>query len=258
MPHAPLPDTAAWIEGLELCHHKAERHVERVVAAIGGYQLVNTDGGSAQAACRSWRDAIRILSSWLDDTEEAAATLAIGPYSAPELQALLGPRTPLTVWQVHQVIRKLQDASRLYPNTRYVEMVDFPEQYAADRAFRDATVQTRIHETGNPTHTLSLGTAIDHLQPCNWQFAENFAIVLRAIGGQCETPIPFAAHSHHLRRNPIGARLRVIAATLAVFYGDMPDGHVDEQVLAMLGQPTAEKIRLAVALRAKLVEAFGG
>ena len=103
----------------------------------------------------------------------------------------------------------------------------------------------------------SLADAIDHLEPCNWNFPENLLLVLRAINGNLKPHAPFAVHGRNLRLNPIAGRMRVVAATLREFCGRDAAGPIDPAVLGVLGKKTPEKAALAALLEAKIAEAFG-
>jgi hypothetical protein len=82
-------------------------------------------------------------------------------------------------------------------------------------------MNTVIHDTvdGEPAE-LSLATAIDHLQPCNWNFPRNLLLVLMAINGDLSPSEPFAAHTRNAKLNPICSRMRILINTLNRFCGD--------------------------------------
>jgi hypothetical protein len=134
----------------------------------------------------------------------------------------------------------------------------YPEEYADYAEYREPTVAAIIHDTldGAPAE-FSLADAIDHLEPCNWNFAENLLLVLRAINGNLKPHKPFAVHGRNLRLNPIAGRMRVVAATLREFCGRAAAGPIDPALLGVLGEKTPEKTALAALLEAKITEAFG-
>ena len=249
------------IDSLELCHHKAGRHVEVIIQAIGegrtnkGYQ--GREPGRVHPATRMWQNAIDILTAWLSGSAARVDSLDVGGRSGRELLARLGERTHLKEWQVEQVINKLKAASRMYPGFEYHEMTEYPEQYRSWREFRDQTVAARIHDEKNgAVAEISLAAAIDHLEPCNWNFPQNLATVLEAINGKLSPVIPFAAHGRNVRLNPIGERMKIIAQTLRAFSGRPFAGEVDPSVLDALGERTPEKQAVATMLEEKISGVF--
>ena len=250
------------IDDLELCHHKAERHVALIVEAIGGEHTAKgyraREHESGHPATRMWQNAMDILAAWVAGDTATVQDLDVGGHSGKELAALLGARTDLKKWQVQRVIEKLTASSRMHPGSEYHEIVEHPERYADSREFQDRTVRTTIRDTrdGQPA-AISLAAAIDHLQPCNWNFAENLVIVLSTINGRLTPAQPFAAHGRNAGRNPIRNRMLVVANTLAAFCGRPREGETDRSVLDVLGQRTADKAALATALQEKIDSVFG-
>ena len=60
---------------------------------------------------------------------------------------------------------------------------------------RNQTVQTIVHETKDSEEAeISLGSIIDRLEPCNWNFQVNLILALKAINGDLHPDKPFAAH----------------------------------------------------------------
>jgi len=246
------------IDDLELCHHKAQRHVDLIIEAIGaeeadkGYQ--GRESEKRHAATRVWQNAIDILSAWLSDNTSTVNDLTVSDMPARELIDSLGEATPLKRWQVRQVVKKLKAASRMCPECQYSEIVEFPEQYNDQIEFRDQTINTVIHDTvnGEPAE-ISLAGAIDHLQPCNWNFPKNLVLVLRATNGDLEPTEPFAAHARNAKLNPIRPRMLILVNTLNRFCGnDTGNSVIDEQVLGTLGDISPEKQSLARSLSDKL------
>ena len=133
-----------------------------------------------------------------------------------------------------------------------------PEKYEDFAGYREPTLAAMIHDTadGAPAE-FSLADAIDHLEPSNWNFAEDLLLVLRAINGNLKPHTPFAVRRRNLRLNPIAGRMRVVAATLREFCGRDAAGPIDPAVLGVLGKKTPEKAELAGLLEAKIAEAFG-
>jgi len=249
------------INDLELCHHKAERHVELIIQAIG--EGHTTKGYRAQESERThpvtqmWQKAIDILSVWLSGNVLGVGNLNVGEYSGKRLIALLGKRTELKKWQVQQIVNKLKSSSRMYHGFKYYEMVEYPEKYEDHRAFRNYTVETKIQDTKDGEKAeISLGAAIDHLELCNWNFPENLVFVLKAINGNLSPTHPFAAHARNIRLNPISGRMRTIASTLRVYRERSGSGDVNQSVLDILGERTSEKIELVAMLEEKIRGVF--
>lgn len=228
---APLDDETAtirrYITALELCHHKAERHVELLVGAIGAGRLRKIRRGRGarhprEELCQRCTD---VLAAWCSGSLGEAAGIEIAGIAAKKLVSYIGVRTRLKVWQVERICDKFR--SFLSPTLNYVEMVDHPGHYHPGRygatygyhaEFRELTMQTIIHDTQDGQDTeISLASAIDHLQPCNWSFVQNLAIVLRAIGGDCFPETPLAAHARNLELSPIRQRMNVVANALRSF-----------------------------------------
>jgi len=254
-------DIERLIDDLELCHHKAERHVKLIVEAIASGSTDKgadtREEGARHPAEDTWQNAIDVLSAWLDEEPERAAGLSVGPYSGGELSAMIGEHTPLKDWQVGQAIRKLKAASRMYSDAEYREMVEYPEAYADAREFRDMTAATVIKDTRDRDPAeISLAAMIDHLQPCNWNFPENLVIVLKAINGDLAPDKPFAAHARNVCWNPVAGSLRITASTLRDFCGDGNVKGFNYTMLQALGEKTPEKTRLARLLEKKISEVF--
>lgn len=250
------------ISDLELCHHKAERHVDLILQAIAEGRAVKgnrrVESASLHPATRMWRNAIDILTAWLSGDSSGVGDLDVGGHAGRQLTDLLGERSALKEWQVQQVVRKLKAASRMYPDVVYHEMVECPDEYRDCREFRDRTVAITIHDTkdGQPAE-ISLGAAIDHLQPCNWNFPRNLVLVLRAINGDLWPVRPFAAHARNAGLNPIGERMKTIARTLRAYCGQAAAGDADRAVLELLGDRTPDKTELAQMLEQKISDVFG-
>jgi len=249
------------INDLELCHHKAERHVELIIQAIGegdttkGYRAREPE--RTHPATQMWQNAIDVLSAWLSGDASGVADLDVGEHSGKQLIDLLGERTELKQWQLQHVVNKLKAASRMYPGIEYREMVEYPQKHEDCRDLRNRTVETKIHDTKDGKKAeISLGAAIDHLQPCNWNFPENLVLVLRAINGDLSPTQPFAAHARNIRLNPVGDRIRMIANTLRAYCERPAAGDVDQSVLDVLGEGTPEKTEMAEMLQQKISGVF--
>jgi hypothetical protein len=250
------------IADLRLGHHKAQRHVELIVQAIGeeattkGY--LGREPQKLHPATWMWENAILVLEAWLSGNTAGMDKLTVGPHAGWKLLGALEDRTRTKRWQVERVIAKLKAASRMYPGCEYVPIAAHPEKYADFAEYRDPTLATMIHDTvdGKPAE-LSLAQAIDDLEPANWNFAENLLLVLRAINGNLKPHQPFAVRGRNLRLNPIAGRMRAVAAALREFCGRRAGAPADPAALRVLGKRTPEKAALAALLEKKITGAFG-
>ncbi len=249
------------INNLELCHHKAERHVELIIQAIGGkmapkgYQAQEPE--RKHPATHKWKAVIDILSSWLADDMIKVNDLRIGDYSGKQLKEFIGEPTALKKWQVQQIINKLKTSSRMYLGFEYHEMVEYPDKYKENQEFRDKTVDTQVKDTVNGEESyISLGTAIDHLQPCNWNFEQNLIIVLQAINGNLSPKQAFAAHGRNAKLNPIAEKMKAIAQSLQPYCDSRESADADQSIFRILGEKTPEKATLAKMLQKKINDVF--
>jgi hypothetical protein len=249
------------IDDIELCHHKAERHVDLIIEAIGrgdttkGYR--GTEPERTHPATQMWQNAVDILSAWLADDAGSVEKLGVGDLSSAELLGCLGAPTPLKRWQVAQLIQRIKAASRMFPDATYHEMMEFPERHQDDADFCERTVESVIHDMvdGAPAE-IPLAAAIDHLMPCNWNFESNLALVLRAIGGDLSPAQPFAAHGRNVRLSPIRDRMQTVADTLWAYCDGTPTGGIDRSILNALGEHTPERAELASLLEQKIRDVF--
>lgn len=259
------------ISGLEVCHHKAERWVGNIIEAIGRGETTKGLGTRSSSkehpAERVWQRACAALSAWCAGRPVEHAEGSIGDVPAPALLASLGERSALKEWQVQRVIEKirscihwpqpLEDPTAQYAwlfldvgSPEFTHLTRCPDHYRDHEAFWRATVETIIEDTiDNDAARLSLGSAIDMLWPCHWDFIENLRIVLAAIGGTLRPTRPFAACGRNVRRAPLRPRMEAITATLRFFCGErVPTGTVDNELLARLGEATDERRWLAASL----------
>ena len=249
------------IADLKLCHHKAQRHVELIVQAVGEEQTtkgyLGREAEKLHPATWMWENSVTILEAWLSGNTAGMDKLNVGPHPGWKLLGALEEHTLIKRWQVERVVAKLKAASRLYAGCEYFPIATHPEKYEDFAGYRDPTLATMIHDTvdGAPAE-LSLAEAIDHLEPWNWNFAENLLLVLRAINGNLRPHAPFAFGERNLRLNPIAGRMRVVAATLREFCGRAAARPIDRVMLDVLGKRTPEKTALAALLEAKITDAF--
>lgn len=96
---------------------------------------------------------------------------------------------------------------------------------------------------------MSLAMAIDLFQPCNWNFAGNLVIILKAIDGDRHPDKPFAPCSLNARLTPLRDRMRIISNSLRAFCkGSEEKQDVDGDILTLLGTITPVKHWLAASL----------
>jgi hypothetical protein len=240
------------ISRLEMCHHKAARHVEVILQAIGEGGTAKTPRalpcGKGHPAVDAWSLAADVLQAWCGgDVSAVAQTMLLGE-PAGRLVSLLGVSTPLKRWQVRQVVAKLRRSVQgdYWSMVIEAESPDDPEH----RAFSQTTKNTIIRDTVDGAESrISLADAINNLQPCNWNFAQNLRIVLGAINGDLSPASPFAAHARNIALNPIRTRMDVICDALGAFWRDEDaSAGVDESILRMLGEGTPESRWLAASL----------
>ncbi|MHC4162473.1 MAG: hypothetical protein ACYSUM_10120 [Planctomycetota bacterium] len=259
------------ITSLELCHHKADRWITNIIQAIGAGDtdkgLGTRPEGQVHSAERVWQSACAALSAWCAGGPSASVELSVGSVPATELLATLGERTALKEWQVQRVVERIRSLihwprANEDPNTHYVPLLlsggdyecafrtECPEQYKEREDLWLATVRTTIRDTvSGQAAKLSLALAIDMLWPCHWRFVENLQLVLAAIGGQLLPKEPFAACGRNLSMLPGRRRLEVVCNTLQAFRSAPAAAEeIDEEILAVLGEPTPEKKWLAASL----------
>ena len=253
---APLDDQTTKIRrlitSLELCHHKAERHIEVIIEAIGSGGTSKGPGtrlpGQRHPVEDLWQNCYNILSAWCSGSPDEAIRLDVGGIPASELMSFIGDRTPLKVWQVQRIMDKVM--SFLEPSFRYVEMVEYGEHYIEHSESRDLTMRALIHDTKDGKDAeITLASAIDHLEPCHWNFVGNLVIALRAIGGDLFSKKPFAACGRNIKSTPIRDRMKIVSNTLRAFCeGRDVSKDVDSNILRILGQKTPVKRWLAASL----------
>jgi hypothetical protein len=259
------------ISTLELCHHKAERWVDNIIAAIGKGEtrkgLGTCSRGKLHPTEKVWQNACAALLEWCAGCSGASLDLTVDTIPASQILTCLGKRSPLKEWQVQRVIDKIRSVIHWPqccddPMAQYVWILlkpseyelayhnQCPEHYKEHEDFWLKTVRTIIHDTENGDKAdLSLGLAIDMLWPCHWRFVENLRIVLEAIGGNLNPKKPFAACGRNITLLPIRRRMEIVTDTLNAFWrGQKSNKKVNGDLLKRLGKPTEEKKWLAASL----------
>jgi hypothetical protein len=201
-----------------------------------------------------------ILSAWCEDAFDQVRDRDVGGIPAERLAGFLGDRTPLKKWQVRRIIDKVTaalDQSQPYHNMvlnagDYGEAGDesLEEYYKDNSAFLNKTVETVIHDTVDGQEAeISLALAVDRLTPCNWNFVDNLAVLLKAIGSDVHPDEHFACCERNVLSTPLRDRLRVISNTLGAFWkNEEAEGQMDDSLLVLLGPVTPVKCWLAACL----------
>lgn len=250
----------ALITRFEACYHEADKEAESIVKAIGTGRCPpesNERPAERKQQLENCRDILRV---WCDGALDTVKDKKVGPVSAEQLFDFIGKRTALKVWQVERIVDKVSNA--LNPkheyHMMYLDMRDYgvaeaqaPGEYYKEHAeFLKQTTETIIHDTVDGSQgKISLALAIDLLQPCNWNFVNNMVIILKAIGGNVNSPEPFACCSRNVNLSPQRKRLRIISDTLKDFWqGNETLKNIDSDILAALGEKTKTKCWLAASL----------
>lgn len=180
---------------------------------------------------------------------------------------MLGQRSALKEWQVQRVIERIREfigwpRSMQHDDSAYVFMEECgadweppgnsecPEHYREYEHFWRETMQTRIHDTMNgEAADISLAVAIDVMFPCNWNFVDNLAIVLGAIGGDLHPSQPLAVCARNVSLVPIRERMQTVCKTLQYSLGShRAENGIDRALLGPLGDITAPKRWLVASL----------
>ncbi len=259
------------ISSLELCHHKAERWVDNIIAAIGTGETTKGLGtrspGQRHPAETVWQNACAALSAWIAGCPATSVDLTIGTVPASQMLACLGDRSPLKEWQVQRVTEKIRSTIH-WPQPQDGPTVEYawlllggdeydcayrircPGRFKEHERFWLATVKTMIHDTENGAEAdISLGVVIDMLWPCHWRFVDNLKVVLGAIGGNLYPEEPLAACGRNIGLLPIRGRMEAVCSTLNTFCGaPEPAKGADSHLLELLGTRTPQKRWLAASL----------
>ncbi|MFB3787598.1 MAG: hypothetical protein ACE15F_14650 [bacterium] len=259
------------ISCLEMCHHKAGRWIDNVLAAIASGESAKGLGTRAPDQVHPveniWQNACAALMAWCAGCPAASLDMNIGPIPASQLLDGLGPRSPLKEWQTQRVAERIrscihwprsgEDPSSQYrwilynpAGTDAMYFLQCPDYYREQEEFWLATARTILQDRidGHPAE-ISLGLAIDMLWPCHWRFIDNLRIVLDAIGGRLQLDTPYAACGRNIGLLPTHDQMAILSHTL--FYYAMGGGsgeQADPAILARLGESSAVKSWLAASL----------
>lgn len=260
----PLDETTVQIRKLitcfEACYHEADRQAELIIRAIGSGLLPHKSGTRPPQRKVELQNAHDILSAWCFGQTEISKTLAVGYISSAELNGYLGKPTNLKRWQVQRIIEQLRKAlgiSACYINMaldidRFGQPITIkPQDHYKDHLdFLNQTAAAMIHyKLDRADSEMSLAVAIDLLRPCNWNFAGNLFVLLKAIGGDLYAKEIFAPCSLNARLTPLSNRLKIISNTLGAFWKkEKVLREIDEELLKFLGIMTPQKQWLAASL----------
>jgi len=91
--------------------------------------------------------------------------------------------------------------------------------------------------------------AIDLFFPCNWNYANNLVVVLKAMNGTLKADRVFAPCCFNKELTPLRGRLNTLSNTLKAFYEDKAEQDtMDDTMLNLLGEKTDVKCWLAASL----------
>jgi hypothetical protein len=272
---SPLPDNLTrirkLISTLELCHHKAERWVMNIIAAIGDGDtskgLGTRAAGEFHPVERDWTNACTALSAWCAGQPAASVEIEVGGRPASDMLRKLGQRSALKEWQVQRVSARIREfigwpRALSHDDSAYVFLEECgpdwaapgdaqcPECYREREDFWKQTMETHIHDTvDGEAGDISLAVAIDLMFPCNWNFVRNLEIVLGAIGGTLRTAQPLTVCARNIRHAPIRERMQTVCRTLRCSLRDHRSAtDVDRTLLELLGDLTAPKRWLVASL----------
>ncbi len=250
--------TRALIGGIEMCHHKTERWVERIIDAIGSGQsgggLGSRSQGQRHPIETSWAAACEALAAWRKGQTSHEEDRVARSNRFMKITSALGVPSELKLWQVSRVEHRVRSHIGWPENDQYPFMVEpliadlvtavCPTEYKDDEGFWRETVDTILHEQSENLNKegfiakegylesadISLAIAIDMLWPCNWNFEVNLCTVLEAIGGRSVLRRPYAACARNIRRAPVLYQMEGLCLTLDTYgvneeRGELPSVH---------------------------------
>ncbi len=235
------------VSRVECCNWETYQQVLQIIEAISCENpalLPATVGCSHKGSVREdmCSGICSLLQAWEDGTLDITALTQVEALLAKRMVEFLGEPDELKIWQVRQLRKKLAE-----PHA-------WQNLYVTDRQnlepFHETTLATVIHDKDDGREAeLSLAHAIDHLEICNWNFANNLNVIMKAIGGNLYPFRVYAAHNRNIKLNPDLEPLKVTANTLLAYAEVyMPRTATDEAVTMTLGVKTEVKKWLAASL----------
>ncbi len=260
---SPLDDTTIQIRKLitrfESCYHEADKEAEMIVRAIGSGQIPAEPNDRPPQRKRELQNALDILTAWGRGEFETCQHLNVGPVSAKEMFDGAGQPNDLKLWQVQRIIDQINLALG-QSNCYHCLALDVDgdgqpidikaeEHYKDHLDFLDQTTTTMIHYTLDGQESeISLAMAIDLQSPCNWNFAGNLLVLLKALNGDLHPKSTFAPCSLNACLSPLRDRLITISNTLMSFWKDQKNTRqIDSDLLTLLGPMTPAKQWLAAS-----------
>lgn len=247
------------IFGFFSCYHEADKEADRIVKAIGCGQCPKESNERPPQRKRELQNALDILTAWGRGEFETCQHLNVGPVSAKEMFDCAGQPNDLKLWQVQRIIDQINLAlgqSNCYHCLAldidgYGQPIDIKaeEHYKDHLDFLDQTTTTMIHYTLDGRESkISLAMAIDLQSPCNWNFAGNLLVLLKALNGDLHPKSTFAPCSLNACLSPLRDRLITISNTLMSFWKDQKNTRqIDSDLLTLLGPMTPAKQWLAAS-----------
>ena len=259
-----LSDDITGIRGLitrfEMCYHEADKEGEMIIGAIAVGKPPVESGERPPQRQRDLQNTVDILMAWCERDVSKCSGLDVEGVPADELLGFLGETTPVKIWQVQRLIDKLRQSLKgreCYYNLvlnidGYGDPIDHhPEEYYKDHVdFLEQTNATMIdYEFNGEPDQMSIGLAIDLFWPCNWNYADNLVVVLKAINGKLKADRVFAPCCFNKELTPLRGRLKTLSNTLKAFCDDKADNKdIDDAMLSLLGDRTDVKHWLAASL----------
>ena len=261
---APLDDDITAIRALitrfEYCYHEADKEAEMIIGAIAAGKPPVESGERPPRRQRDLENTVAILSAWCEENVSTCTSLEVDELSSDTLCGYLGQTNPVKVWQVQRLLERLQVF--LTGQDSYYNLVlnidgygnpieHHPEEHYADHVdFLDQTNATLIdYEFNGKPDQMSLGMAIDLFFPCNWNYANNLVVVLKAMNGTLKADRVFAPCCFNKELTPLRGRLNTLSNTLKAFYEDKAEQDtMDDTMLNLLGEKTDVKCWLAASL----------
>ncbi len=261
---APLDDDSTGIRALitrfELCYHEADKEARMIIGAIAAGKPPVESGRRPPRRQRDLENTVAILSAWCQGNVSKCTGLEVDGISADELLGFLGDTSPVKVWQVQRLIDKLQvflTGQESYYNLvlnidGYGNPIDHhPEEHYKDHVdFLEQTNATMIdYDFNGKPDQMSIGLAIDLCFPCNWNYADNLVVMLKAMNGELKADRVFAPCCFNKELTPLLGQLNILSNTLKAFCQDGPQqDDIDDTMLNLLGDRTDVKHWLAASL----------